>query len=136
MQAKVKTLKAKDENSEEYIVYPKTRIDCVTNENGEDVEHCLKNYVNTEFKESITAEMKTYVSDNIDNANYLSRQIVTEVPTAETAKENIVYLYKPEGEESYQEYQLIDGAGCVPIGSPQSCEYPEEDVTNAINALW
>lgn len=55
---------------------------------------------------------QSYVTEAIANADHLSREIVEEVPSAETAKENVIYMYKVEdatGNDKYREYLLING---------------------------
>ncbi len=45
MQAKIDTLKFKNNNNEEYIVYPRTLIRCVTNEHGDNLEDKIKDTI-------------------------------------------------------------------------------------------
>lgn len=59
---------------------------------------------------------KTYVSEEvakkIAESTHASMQIVTQVPTAEEAKSNIIYLYKvttATGDDVYEMYMLIGG---------------------------
>lgn len=54
---------------------------------------------------------KTYVGEQISNADHLKREIVTEIPKPETADENTIYMLKIEsvaGNDKYREYLLID----------------------------
>lgn len=44
MQAKIDTLTIKN-GSEEYMLYPRTLIKCITNENGDDLDTTLKGYI-------------------------------------------------------------------------------------------
>ena len=53
MQAQIETLKAKNSNDEEYLVYPRTLIKCVTNENGDNFEDTMKDFVATEIADVI-----------------------------------------------------------------------------------
>lgn len=64
---------------------------------------------NPDLSEYVTYEE---LAEEIANASHLSREIVTTVPTADTAKENVIYMLKVEsatGSDVYQEYQLING---------------------------
>ena len=54
MQAKIKTLTANNGSNEEYIVYPRTLIKCVTNENGDSLETTLKEFIADNVDEVIT----------------------------------------------------------------------------------
>lgn len=45
MQAKIENLKAKNSNDEEYIVYPRTLIKCVTNENGDNLQDLISDTI-------------------------------------------------------------------------------------------
>lgn len=45
MQAKIETLKAKNSNDEEYIVYPRTLIKCVTNEHGDNLQDLISDTI-------------------------------------------------------------------------------------------
>ena len=77
----------------------------------------VKNYDDSVVKEDIAIiktdyATKTYVGEQIAAADHLKREIVTEVPTAETAAENVIYMLKVEsavGADKYKEYMLIDG---------------------------
>ena len=55
---------------------------------------------------------KTYVGEQITNAEHLKREIVTVLPSDEEASDNIIYMLKVEsatGNDKYQEYMKIDG---------------------------
>lgn len=55
---------------------------------------------------------KTYVGEQIANAEHLKREIVTVLPSDEEASDNIIYMLKVEnatGNDKYQEYMKIDG---------------------------
>ena len=55
---------------------------------------------------------KTYVGEQIANAEHLKREIVTVLPSDEEASDNIIYMLKVEsitGDDKYQEYMKIDG---------------------------
>ena len=41
LQAKIQTLKVKNANNEKFQIYPRTLIQCVTNENGDKLENIL-----------------------------------------------------------------------------------------------
>ena len=81
---------------------------------------------------------KEYVAEQISAANHLTREIVTEIPTNDTAKSNVVYMYKVEsatGSDVYQEYQLINDE-VVLIGdtSVDLSNYTNtEDLTELLN---
>lgn len=73
----------------------------------------LEDFDTTEIEESI-AELPTkeYVAAQIAATNHLTREIVTEVPTDDVAKDNVIYMFKVEsatGSDIYQEYQKIGG---------------------------
>lgn len=55
---------------------------------------------------------KTYVGEQITNAEHLKREIVTVLPSDTEASDNIIYMLKVEsttGNDKYQEYMKIDG---------------------------
>ena len=55
---------------------------------------------------------KTYVGEQIVNAEHLKREIVTVLPSDTEASDNIIYMLKVEsatGNDKYQEYMKIDG---------------------------
>ena len=55
---------------------------------------------------------KTYVGEQIANAEHLKREIVTVLPSDEEASDNVIYMLKVEsatGNDKYQEYMKIDG---------------------------
>ena len=55
---------------------------------------------------------KTYVGEQIANAEHLKREIVTVIPSDTEAKDDIIYMIKVEsatGNDKYQEYMKIDG---------------------------
>ena len=55
---------------------------------------------------------KTYVGEQITNAEHLKREVVTVIPSGTEAKDNIIYMLKVEsatGNDKYQEYMKIDG---------------------------
>ena len=55
---------------------------------------------------------KEYVAEQISNAVHLVKEIVDEIPLAENAKENVIYMIKDDTVTSgdiYKEYQLING---------------------------
>ena len=63
-------------------------------------------------KDEADAEIQTKVAEAISNANHLKREIVTQIPTADVAEENTVYMFKvgtAKGSDLYQEWMLIDG---------------------------
>ena len=55
---------------------------------------------------------KTYVGEQIANAEHLKREIVTVIPSDTEASDNVIYMLKVEsatGNDKYQEYMKIDG---------------------------
>lgn len=55
---------------------------------------------------------KTYVGEQIVNAEHLKREIVTVLPSDTEASDNVIYMLKVEsatGNDKYQEYMKIDG---------------------------
>lgn len=70
---------------------------------------------------------KTYVGEQISNADHLKREIVTEIPKPETADKNTIYMLKIEsvtGNDKYREYLLIDGTvQCVGDTSVDLTDY-------------
>lgn len=73
----------------------------------------LEEFNTTEIEE-IIAELpsKEYVAEQIASTNHLVREIVTEIPTSDNAKDNVIYMFKVEsatGSDVYQEYQKIGG---------------------------
>lgn len=110
MKGVIETLKFTDSNGEKYNLYPRTLIECISNQNGDSLEDTLQQYVDTQFSD--TYADKTYVAEQIAASNHLIREIVTEIPTVETAEDNVIYMYKVDsatGNDVYQEYQLIGG---------------------------
>lgn len=81
---------------------------------------------------------KTYVGEQISNANHLKREIVTEIPKPETADKNTIYMLKIEsvtGNDKYREYLLIDGAvQCIGDTSVDLTDYAKTtDVDKKLN---
>lgn len=81
---------------------------------------------------------KTYVGEQISNADHLKREIVTEIPKPETADKNTIYMLKIEsvtGNDKYREYLLIDGTvQCVGDTSVDLTDYAKTtDVDEKLN---
>lgn len=81
---------------------------------------------------------KTYVGEQISNADHLKREIVTEFPKPETADKNTIYMLKIEsvtGNDKYREYLLIDGTvQCVGDTSVDLTDYAKTtDVDKKLN---
>lgn len=58
------------------------------------------------------ADLELKVAEEVSKHSHLSKQIVTSIPTAAEAKENVVYLLKvtdATGKDVYEEYTLIGG---------------------------
>ena len=79
MQAKIETLKAKNANEEEYLVYPRTLTKCVVDENGNNIEVIVENIVSDITDDTldensvkpisngaVTAELNN-INDRLDN---------------------------------------------------------------------
>lgn len=74
------------------------------------------NYLSYNQSDMTNPDLSEYVTyeelaEEIANASHLSREIITTIPTADTAKENVIYMLKVEsanGSDVYQEYQLIN----------------------------
>ena len=72
----------------------------------------LSNRVKTVEDEVPNLATKTYVGEQIANAEHLKREIVTVLPSDEEASDNTIYMLKVEsatGNDKYQEYMKIDG---------------------------
>lgn len=81
---------------------------------------------------------KTYVGEQISNADHLKREIVTGIPKPETADKNTIYMLKIEsvtGNDKYREYLLIDGTvQCVGDTSVDLTDYAKTtDVDKKLN---
>lgn len=96
----------------------------------------VKNYDDSVVKEDIATiktdyATKTYVGEQISAADHLKREIVTEVPTAETAAENVIYMLKVEsaiGADKYKEYMLIDReVACIGDTSVDLTDYAKKN---------
>ena len=77
-----------------------------------------------------TYATKTYVGEQISSADHLKREIVTEIPSPETADKNTIYMLKIEsatGEDKYKEYLLIDGTlQCIGDTSVDLTDYAKK----------
>ena len=83
---------------------------------------------------------KTYVGEQITNAEHLKREIVTEIPDASTADNHTIYMLKVEdtvGNDKYREYMLIDGSiQCTGDTSVDLTDYAKTaDVDASIETL-
>lgn len=93
----------------------------------------------TDITTTLTAyATKTYVGEQISNADHLKREIVTEIPKPETADKNTIYMLKIEsvtGNDKYREYLLIDGTvQCIGDTSVDLTDYAKTtDVDKKIN---
>lgn len=64
------------------------------------------------FADAGTYATVTYVGQQIANAGHVTKTIVTALPSAEEAKDNVIYMIKKtsgSGDNLYDEYMLIDG---------------------------
>ena len=92
-----------------------------------------------------TYATKTYVGEQISSVDHLKREIVTEIPSPETADKNTIYMLKIEsamGDDKYREYLLIDGTvQCIGDTSVDLTDYakkteiPTELPANGGNSL-
>ena len=77
-----------------------------------------------------TYATKTYVGEQISSVDHLKREIVTEIPSPETADKNTIYMLKIEsatGDDKYKEYLLIDGTlQCVGDTSVDLTDYAKK----------
>ena len=72
----------------------------------------LSNRVKSVEDEVPNLATKTYVGEQIANAEHLKREIVTVLPSDAEASDNIIYMLKVEsatGNDKYKEYMKIDG---------------------------
>nr|DAJ51001.1 MAG TPA: hypothetical protein [Caudoviricetes sp.] len=109
-----------------------TKVSELTNDSNFVTETELngKGYL-TEHQDISDYATKTYVGEQIAAADHLKREIVTEVPTVETAAENVIYMLKVEstvGADKYKEYMLIDGeVACVGDTSVDLTDYAKKN---------
>lgn len=68
MQAKIETLRAKNANDEEYLVYPRTLVKCVVDENGNNLEDKMVEFIETEFGDHFAT--KEALDEKADNLTY------------------------------------------------------------------
>ena len=93
----------------------------------------------TDITTTLTAyATKTYVGEQISNADHLKREIVTEIPKPETADKNTIYMLKIEsvtGNDKYREYLLVDGTvQCIGDTSVDLTDYAKTtDVDKKLN---
>lgn len=94
---------------------------------------------NTDITTTLTSyATKTYVEEQISNADHLKREIVTEIPDASTADEHTIYMLKIEsatGNDKYREYLLIDGTmQCIGDTSVDLTDYAKTaDIDNKLD---
>lgn len=84
------------------------------------------------------AEIEQLVSAEIAKQSHLSKQIVSTLPAAASAKENVIYMLKissATGKDVYEEYTKIGGElVCIGDTSTNLDDYlTEEETTNKIN---
>lgn len=95
-------------SSNDYTTEEKNKLAGLENYN----DTALSNRVKTVEDEVPNLATKTYVGEQIANAEHLKREIVTVLPSDEEASDNIIYMLKVEsatGNDKYQEYMKIDG---------------------------
>ena len=93
-----------------------------------DLQNDNKYQTDTDVATTLTTyATKIYVGEQISSADHLRREIVTEIPTSETADKNTIYMLKIEsatGNDKYREYLLIDGTvQCVGDTSVDLTDY-------------
>ena len=97
------TLVAKEEGKSLIADNEIERLAAVTNYD----DTALSGRVTTIENEIPSFATQSYVTKAIANADHLSKEIVEEVPDAETAKENVIYMHKvvdATGNDKYKEY--------------------------------
>lgn len=102
------TLVAKEEGKSLIADNEIERLAAVTNYD----DTALSGRVTTIENEIPSFATQSYVTKAIANADHLLKEIVEEVPGAETAKENVIYMHKvidATGNDKYKEYLLING---------------------------
>ena len=95
-------------SSNDYTTEEKNKLAGLENYN----DTALSNRVKTVEDEVPNLATKTYVGEQIANAEHLKREIVTVLPSDTEASDNIIYMLKVEsatGNDKYQEYMKIDG---------------------------
>lgn len=96
-----------------------------------DLQNDNKYQTDTDVATTLTTyATKIYVGEQISSADHLRREIVTEIPTSETADKNTIYMLKIEsatGNDKYREYLLIDGiVQCVGDTSVDLTDYAKK----------
>lgn len=96
-----------------------------------DLQNDNKYQTDTDVATTLTPyATKTYVGEQISNADHLKREIVTEIPSSETADKNTIYMLKIEsatGNDKYREYLLIDGTvQCIGDTSVDLTDYAKK----------
>lgn len=96
-----------------------------------DLQNDNKYQTDTDVATTLTTyATKIYVGEQISSADHLRREIVTEIPTSETADKNTIYMLKIEsatGNDKYREYLLIDGTvQCVGDTSVDLTDYAKK----------
>lgn len=131
MQAKIDTLTMKN-GSEEYMVYPRTLIKCITNENGDDLDTTLKGYI-AENVEPILEEKigDAYVKNETftSTTNDLQADIDNKVSNTTTINDksldaNIVLTAEDVGAD-------VSGAATEALASANS--YTDQKIAALIN---
>lgn len=96
-----------------------------------DLQNDNKYQTDTDVATTLTPyATKTYVGEQISSADHLKREIVTEIPSSETADKNTIYMLKIEsaiGNDKYREYLLIDGTvQCIGDTSVDLTDYAKK----------
>ena len=95
-------------SSNDYTTEEKNKLAGLENYN----DTALSNRVKSVEDEIPNLATKTYVGEQITNAEHLKREIVTVLPSDTEASDNIIYMLKVEsatGNDKYREYMKIDG---------------------------
>lgn len=95
-------------SSNDYTTEEKNKLAGLENYN----DTALSNRVKSVEDEVPNLATKTYVGEQVANAEHLKREIVNVLPSDTKASDNIIYMLKVEsttGNDKYQEYMKIDG---------------------------
>lgn len=142
MQAKIKTLTANNSSNEEYIVYPRTLIKCVTNENGDSLETTLKEFIADNVDEVITEVVDEAFSaaivDDIEPVYAKITDVNTTVTNLQTQVDKKVPNTLTVNNKALTSNIVLNAedVGADPTGSASDAltaakEYTDEEVTKA-----
>lgn len=121
MQAKIDTLKAKNANDEEYLVYPRTLIKCVTNENGDNFEDTVRSLVS---ETGGTAEKVTYENESVADVTNVKEALDTIFDGTQQVGDSAKLGGKPLNDIVLQESKVVYVS---PSGSDENGDGTEEN---------